>query len=804
MIRRSAKGLGNGLLLVAPLVWIATVRWLAEAPLWSADMLKLVGLSVGILGSAWIGTPCAATGRAWRWPWPSAVVAALAGLAALWYGLSQATLAAWLLVATGYVGLLWATLIATATRPRWLRLLLPLVAALVAGLATAALGQIESRFADEEFFVALQALCLAGFWWWLWLAWRSLAAFAPPMLPGRTLIMPRRRVLLPVMVGSLALAALLTWRTYLASFFSTQAPLYAGITPTTPFVCGTAPASPQTYDGRAVFKRMLELVAAHPNKGAPEYGMLALGSGDNAWAQQFRSQILAEAATGQFTGPANSVKYIQYEASGRVYYYDRMHAAFPNLFSSADDQQVRAWFAAINRRALTVEWVDWTYSLALGAWPEGPYANQESGAGLLALLNATGLADPSLVARNQRYLDQHPGGWAVRFRNTDDAVIYQPEWLNNAYYQQLAGGAAPPDQVRRSLEWLLLQALPDGMPLQYNYPLAESSDGAGYLGAHLLNEPRYLWLAGRALEGRTASIGYTGAQPGVEQPLDLVGQAPTTGSCLLFGDSGMPNQPGPLAPDKVVLRDGWAAESFYALLNLRFSGWHRYKASNTLTLAYQSGPLVADQLEGPTFGWLPLGRRFFRDKRIPRENLSGLLVARSGMSALVGQLTGASPWAQDPPFYATVTAFETGATYDRSTTTLTNWRGWSQQRTLWLYHGGPLVVYDQAAGPAGQPAALSWNLPNAAPLQGQRITLRSGAAPAELVFVGAGSLQDDAERGGGRRVLALPDQPGHLSLVSVLLTQGWVGAEVRLTATDPPQLVITHAAQQLVLTLRSE
>jgi hypothetical protein len=29
-------------------------------------------------------------------------------------------------------------------------------------------------------------------------------------------------------------------------------------------------------------------------------------------------------------------------------------------------------------------------------WPEGPYENQENGAGLLALLEAEGLADPAL------------------------------------------------------------------------------------------------------------------------------------------------------------------------------------------------------------------------------------------------------------------------------------------------------------------------------------------------------------------------------------------------------------------------
>jgi hypothetical protein len=801
MIRRTIAWATGLLLLVAPLVWVEVVCWLVGTPSQPAQILAHASFIVTVLAVAWAGVPRPTDGRAWRWPWPSAAAVAILIIVTLWYRLSGATPAAWAMVALGYSVLLWATLAFAADLPRLLRLALPLVSALLAGLATVALGQIESRFSDEEFFVALQALALAGLWWWLWRAWRHLLVLRPPPdMPTRTLALPRPRLLVPAVALALALAAALTWQSYLRSFFPSQAPTYAGVTPDAPFLCGEVPPSAQSYDGREVFQKLLDLLAKYPLNDAPKYGMLALATGKSDWAQQFHTQILAEADAGMFAGPANSVKFIQYQAAERVYYYDRVHAAFPALFSADDDQRVRAWFAAINRRALTVEWVDWAYSLALGDWPEGPYANQEVGAGLLALLNATGLADPALVARNQEYLDRHPGGWDLRFRNTDDAVIYQPDWINNAYFQHLAGAGAAPDRVRRSVEWLLIQALPDGMPLQYNLPVGQSSDGTAYLAAQMLGDPRYIWLAGRALEGRAATFGYAVPQPGVERRSDQVGQSPTTGSCLVYGDSGMPNQIGPLAPDKIVFRDGWESGSAYAMLNLRFTGWHRYKASNTITLAYQSGPLVADQLEGQTFSWLPLGRRLFRDKRIPRENMSGLLVPRSGMSDFVGQFTGGGPWAQDPPFYAEVEAFHTGANYDSSTTTLSDWRGWSQRRTIWFYHGGPLVVYDQANGPAGSPAAITWRLPDASPHQGDRIALRGGAAPAEMVFVGAGSLEDEAQVGGGRRVLALPAQPGRLDLVSVLLTGSWTGADVRLDQAAA-QLMITSGARQIVIPL---
>ena len=141
-------------------------------------------------------------------------------------------------------------------------------------------------------------------------------------------------------------------------------------------------------------------------------------------------------------------------------------------------------FAAINRRALTPEWVDWAYALAFSKWPDGPYENQENGAGLLAVLEAAGLGDPVLSARNRAYLDSDPRGWAARFHNTDDAYFYQSHWLNNAVFQALyASGRVSEYYRRQSFELLLQQALPDGAPLAYNLSGRPWAIGAYYLGA---------------------------------------------------------------------------------------------------------------------------------------------------------------------------------------------------------------------------------------------------------------------------------------------------------------------------------
>jgi len=90
-------------------------------------------------------------------------------------------------------------------------------------------------------------------------------------------------------------------------------------------------------------------------------------------------------------------------------------------------------------------------------WPKGLHENQENDAGL-----------PALSPANRAYLARNRRGWTARFRVTDDALVYQPEWIDNAYFQSLYAGEPLSTNARLSFEWLLLQALPDGAPLRYN------------------------------------------------------------------------------------------------------------------------------------------------------------------------------------------------------------------------------------------------------------------------------------------------------------------------------------------------
>lgn len=688
------------------------------------------------------------------------------------------TLAAWITLISLYLVLLQCGLAFVRDRGFWGRLFTTISLAVIAGISAAGLGQIESRFSDDEFYSAIQALMMSVYWGFLfvlyqaaqqrWPSLKSIHASASPLKIGVFLA-------ICCLSGSLALL-----NAYQSSFYPLNPPIYSGISLDSPFLCGTAPADAQVYDGEAVFQQLLDLIAANPEKSTPEFGMLALFAADPGWKQEFRTHLLEEMQADRFTTPSNSVKYSQYEAALRVYYYIQVKKHTPGLFTLSEDQAIRRWFTAINRRAWNVEWIDWLYALAYNQLPRGVFENQEIGAGLLSLMEVEGLGDPALSERNRAYLNAQPRGWQARFRNTDDTIDYQQEWIYNALFQSQLSGLAAHEATQRSFDSLWLQALPDGSPLQVNHPVPLVQTGIAYLGASLLQDARLLWISGRSVDYFSTVAGKQTAVPGVEAAIKLTGMSPLTGTCLLYGDSGIHTRSGPLAPDKIVFRDGWSVDSTYMLVNLRFTGWHRYKASGTITRVYQAGELAREQLQGESANWLPAGRSMFRDKRIPRQNLNGLLIERSGMGAVLYRLTGlGTRWAQDPPFYARVESFQNREDLDYADIRIENWHGWDHSRKIFFYHQGPIVIFDQAHGPSKRRAALSWQLSSSAILSKDRILLRPGSDSAEFLLIPLEeqepipalfpTMQDF-------QVQYQSPSGGSLATISVFLTREWIGA----------------------------
>jgi len=778
------------------------LAYLEGLRIWAAASWKLEetlerGLFVaGVLAFAvWVGD-VDVTRKVLRVWWRHGALLALTAGAGVLYATTTYRVAAGAVSATFYALLV---VLSTACRScrRGVRWVSWFSLAAAGGIVPVAVGQIESAFAEEEFFAAVQALAL-GVWTVLLMLGNVWIATGLDRTP-ETSQDHKPGISVPIWLAygvaavAFATGVVVTIRSYQRSFYPMEAPDYVGVSRQEPYLCGEGSPDPTLPSGEETFQRLLDRVAANPDAGTPEYGMLAVATGERRWAEAYRVALLDDAWHARYTEPAHSVKYGQNLAARRAYYFARVKGAFPGLFSSTDEELVRAWLAAVNRRALTLEWVDWMYALAFGYWPRGPYENQENGAGLLALLETYDLVDAELSVHNRQYLADNRRGWYKRFRNTDDAYIYQMDWTNNALLQSeyWDDGSQRDSRVvqnqRLGFEWLLLQALPDGAPLRYNLPVDVSLAQTAYLGATLTGDPRYIWWSARQLDWAEGAGAYLRDQPGVVQALATRGVSPHVGSCLMFGDSGLPTQQGPLAPDKIVFRDGWLPESPYLLLNLRFTGWHRYKATNTVTLVYQRERLAFESDTREPFAWLPAGRSVFRDKRTPRESLNGLLVSKTGMAQVLYSLTGlGGPWAQDPPHYAHVARFETGTEVDWALTRLVEWRGWEHDRWIYFFHGGgPIVVVDEAEGPLGAQAAVTWHLSGLKRSEEWRFRLRDKGetvAAAEALFVPVGIKgQLDVIEGGPdgteQHVLYYGPLKDRLHLVTVFLLGPWVGAD---------------------------
>lgn len=719
------------------------------------------------------------------------------------YLLSGDTTLAWLSALALCCTLLWVGRIAAhrkAVYSQWA--IFAVISVLCAGVMPA-MAQTESHFADEEFLVVGQIAIL-----WVWYALIALAYINAPRhvtWAQRGIRVPRRLTML-VVACMIAGAGGLFVHQYQVSHYGADAPLYEGISPAQPFLCGETDESDVTYRSTQVFDAYLRALAESPTRTTPELGMLALGTKDMPWAILFRAQLLDEARRGEYTAPANSIKYGQYLAALRVYFYQHVKAAFPSLFTPSDEEIVRDWFADINRAVYRLGWVDFLYAIAFAQAPQGPYANQMIGAGLISLLQAHGYAPQDLVVRNGQYLERMASAQQERFRNPDDTYNYQAIWLQNLAFMASAREQSADLTMQKAFEWLLVLALPDGTAPAFNHPDAINLGAVSLFAANLTDDARYVWLAGRSLDG-TAS-GIVSAIGGLSSPVDALGTSPRIGSCLLYADTGIPGQAGVFSPDKVVMRDGWSDGSTYLLMNLRFAGWHRYKATNTMTLLYQNGVLFDDDTSAGALSGLPAGRSMLRDKRIPRENLNGLVVSRTGMNAVLHVLLGEGvKWAQDPPYYAKVNRFELHNDYDVSETMIEEWRGWTHTRTVVMYHDGPIIVHDMAKGVANKQAALVWNAAQPLRRTNGSYVLRDGAEAVEMhVFAlptgNSIEIEPVSPTSAQRSRLVINAHEGSLDVVTIFLSQQWHGAHITIDRRDNEiVLVIQNADQQLTYTV---
>jgi hypothetical protein len=473
---------------------------------------------------------------------------------------------------------------------------------------------------------------------------------------------------------------------------------------------------PKSKLGELTKSEIVDVLISRKKVGLIEYAALYQLTRDIRWAQKIKNILLEEEAAKKYTNPAHSIKSTQMEAAIRaVCFYDIQH--INGLFAEDERRKVLSWFRQIVNRIFTVEWVDYLYALAFNRKPFGPYENQEIGVAALSVFGSVLQKDfPDDAERCREFVDKHAVGWGGNFRNTDDNVNYQAWWIYSCYmiakYRPM-GPWINSENARQSFYWMLAQWPPNGYTPGYNEYFSTNLADAMALGASLFHDGRFKWLAN--LIARRIGLGEWWQVPyyfGFSQWDDeLEIERPTLKSVYLEGPGRLPHDPGPIEPDKIVFRDGWEQDSLYALLNLRFSGWHRYKATNSFVNISYGKPFVVEDMIAKRNEWLPSGRAIYRDKKIDRIRLNGFQVGLDGYEGLLFELLQiGSKWAQDPPIFCDVEYFNLTEKSVFSKTTLEEWRGWTHNRIGLLESSKYFIVFDRAKSTKPGNCAISWHL----------------------------------------------------------------------------------------------
>jgi hypothetical protein len=474
----------------------------------------------------------------------------------------------------------------------------------------------------------------------------------------------------------------------------------------------TAPTVFSTYDRSEI----IEFVKSKKYLDLSELTALYILTLDKQYALKIKKILLKEAREKRFTNPAHSVKSQQFNAAKRAVSYLEIEK-IKGFINREEKEEIVDWFKDITNRAFSVEWVDYLYAIAFKRKPVGPYENQEIGVGALAVF-AKIIEEkyPEIAKKCREYIDEHAVVWGGNFRNTDDSVGYQSWWIYNAFlvakYRPMSEWSSNRN-AREAFEWLLKQWPPNGMTLGYNDSNPSNIADTMALGASLFHDGRYKWLAVKMLKQLNTKEDvlfpfYFGL---VSWDDSLEPVRPSAGSSYLIGPGGLPHDPGPSMPDKIVFREGWAEDSLYALLNLRYSGWHKYKATNSFVNIIYGKPFIVEDFISKNNKWLPAGRSLYRDKKTDRIRLNGFQVGLEGYELLIYELLKiGTQWAQDPPRYAEVEYFQKTPGVEFSKTNISKWRGWSNERVSILVKNGYFVVFDKAEGKKRGRVAISWHL----------------------------------------------------------------------------------------------
>jgi hypothetical protein len=433
-------------------------------------------------------------------------------------------------------------------------------------------------------------------------------------------------------------------------------------------------------------------------------------------AVRLKEVILREAGENRFSGPSHSMKIRQLWGAERGIVYLDLLKRYPKLFDDDERLLIQKWFEGLVKRAFTIEWSDFYYMLTFRKAITAPYRNQENGVAALAIY-AEIIEDenPELAKKARRYIADNAILWKSNFRNTDDSISYQASWIYNAWrvgklmFQETLSNT----YSKQSFDWLMKQWPPNGGPLGYNPDLSTIIPDIFFLGAKLHSSPEYRWLGEKSLNFALRNeIELQGLRQGFQFfSEEAPTREPTVGSTYIQAPGNLVQFPSENRPDKIVFRSGWKDESLYALLNLRYDGFHGYKATNAIVSLYYGAPFVVEDLVKISRKWLPRGRARVRDDNIERHRLNGFYIDEPLFNQVFNKIDVLrTRWWQTLPRHTKTNKFYNSDIFDYSRTDIIDWSGWNNYRTCLLVDDSYFAVFDFNKGNSAKQHSIIWHV----------------------------------------------------------------------------------------------
>ena len=374
-------------------------------------------------------------------------------------------------------------------------------------------------------------------------------------------------------------------------------------------------------------QNLIKYIKDTENNTIDKFGCLFVLSGDKAWGEKFKTNLLEEANKHKFLNSGGSVKAWQFNVSTRSYFYLRSKEINPNLFNQQENETILNWFKSINEYAYKITLADYSYAYLFKQKPIGFYYNQEIGFGMLALFyHIFKDTHPDLATKNKNIINNYAVGWENNFKNTDDGIMYHQDlWLKNAYFLYKYANIGNLNNAKLSFDWILYQnPYQSGIHPNYNTQNNDPALSSMLIGAQLLKNGEYKNTANHMLEyiikNKIPLDNYVGLDLWND---DIHTIQPKINSYYIKSTSGTNANPKKLQADKLVLRKIINKQELFILINLRSSGWHRYNGSGSIIMVkYGNKILLKDKIINKNHYWLPKGKAGHRDKKITNKEIN--------------------------------------------------------------------------------------------------------------------------------------------------------------------------------------